>query len=166
MSMSPASHCAICHSQHPTYHSRNTSGWWNLLTRCKATTEHRRLLFSFFLKILIQCWIFQQNTFLGKCVKAGNEGLSVGSELGSRFHTSDRSSGSHFTWFPRKNYNKSGRHGAEKHKRRKKQSKSETTCTDNWCFLMYEWRHFICVQDLVKKKLYISLCFCVIWAQN
>lgn len=38
---------------------------------------------------------------------------SIGGESGSRFHTTNHSSGSHFTWFPRKNYNKSSRHGAQ-----------------------------------------------------
>lgn len=57
-----------------------------------------------------------------KCVKAEN--AAVHWEPGSRFHTSNHSSGSHFTWFPRKNYNKSSRCGAHGNTRRKKQSKS------------------------------------------
>lgn len=41
---------------------------------------------------------------------------STEGESGSRFHSSNHSNNSHFTWFPRKNYNKSSRHGAQEHK--------------------------------------------------
>lgn len=135
MSLSPASHCAICHSQHQTNHSRNTSGRQNPPTRRRATEEccfHGNGVRQ------IRCIItgFSSNVWKQEAVH------SFGGERGSGFHTSAHSSGRHFTWFPRKNYNKSGRHGAEEDKEKRKRARmnSLTTLYETFMFEPFKLR--------------------------
>lgn len=57
------------------------------------------------------------------CEGGRAEGPALHWEPGSRFHASNHSSGRHFTWFPRKNYNKSSRGGAQGHREKEKRAR-------------------------------------------
>lgn len=71
----------------------------------------------FFIKSILNPESNQENETL--CVK-GQNALHWW-RPGSRFHTSTSHNSGHFTWFPRKNYNKSSRHGAQEQKEKEKE---------------------------------------------
>lgn len=113
MSPPPASHCAICHSQHQTNRK------WRVkpASRCKNHYGVLHFWGFLFIKSIFNAKSNQEEETL-KCKKDRKH--SNGGDQEADFthpHVQQR----HFTWFPRKNYNKSSRHGAQEQEEKEKE---------------------------------------------
>lgn len=94
-------------------------------------------------------WVFTIiNCVCGVTIKTlavcGNSKFSGPLLQRSRFHQSNHSSSSHITWFPRKNYNKSGRRGAQEHK--------EKETEQEWNNMYWQLRFLLLCLNLAPKS--------------